>query len=278
MTRVLPTAAVFLLISALCYGQTDGVKKRGSIPQEFSLPPQGATLHFTSPLPPQLVKPDYPAVHRENDFEGVAELSLYVTAEGDVVYAEVSVGSGDEAFDEEALRAALKSRFPSGYAMLDGTPTDFRISVPYYFLLASDPENYWHTRLELARVQQQYEVVMREFQGLAHSRSSREKAESIRKRLEDRVAAAKRLHRQLAEKKELAILRLRDEIASAKETLDGSGRPATARNTQREIPPEQVPTTVVAVQQVNIISNAEVVSANDIDRLNQELEIKKSYL
>ena len=278
MTRVFPAAAVFLLFSALCYGQTDGIKNRGSIPTEFSLPGQGAVIHFTSPLSPQLVQPDYPAAHRQNDFEGVAELALYVTAAGDVVYAEVTIGSGDELFDDEALRAAMKSRFPAGYAMLDGSPSDFRISVPYYFLLASDPENYWHTRLELARVQQQYEVVMREFQGLAHTRSTRDKAESIRKRLEDRVAAAKRLHRQLAEKKELAILRLRDEIASAKETLDGNGRPATALNIQREIPPDQAPTTVVAVQQINMISNAEVVSANDIDRLNQELEIKKSYL
>lgn len=278
--RIALSAAVFVLLLSTAFGQSELTRKRGFLPPLFRLPAKDVQVQFTSPMPPQLVQPEYPAVHKQNDVEGAVELALYVTMEGDVVSAEVTVGSGDELFDDEALRSALKSRFPAGYATLNGTPTDFRITVPYYFLISADPEGYWHSRLELARVQQEYEIVMREFQNMQSARtvSTSDKAESVRKRLEEKVASAKRLHRMLAEKKEFAILRLRDEIASAKDRLDGVPDAVNvAHEDQRVALPDQAPIVHIAIQQGTVVSDTEP-SANDLDRLSQELELKKSYL
>ncbi|MBR9976424.1 MAG: TonB family protein, partial [Bacteroidetes bacterium] len=204
----------YLLIFALALSTLASAQSRGFIPPLFTLPDEGETLRFTSSSQPFFQLPDFPAVLMNKGVEGVTEVLLYVTSEGEVVFSEVTVGSGYKEFDQAALASAMRARFPMGFATVDGLPQDFRIAVPYYFLQSSDPEQYWQSRLELARVQQEYEIVMKKFQDFVMERSKTppQKVKEIQRQMEEKVSIAKNIHRILAEKKETAILRLREKI------------------------------------------------------------------
>ncbi len=280
MKQLTAILAVFTFAVASLHGQQDGARKRGFLPPTFALPGPQEQVHFTSAQSPEFGAPEYPASQRQAGLEAAVEVDLYVTSKGDVVYAEVVVSSGDMQFDQEALRCALQSKFPAGYATVQGQPRDFKIAVPFYFLLSSDPEGYWHSRLELARLQQEYEIVMREFQNFVSARTvtSEDRLNATRTAIEGKVAAAKRLHRLLAEKKELAILRLRDQIASAREILEqGNAGKETEQPVSWRIPDEDQADVAVGARSPGVVSMTHV-STNDIDRLHQELEIKQAYL
>ena len=207
-----------LTLTSYVVAQAPNTNARGFIPPLFTLPEEGEDLRFTSAAQPTFMLPDYPQKAYNNGVEGVCEVTAYVTSEGSVVYSEISVTSGNKELDQAALKSAMKAVFPAGYATVRGLPRDFRIAIPFYYLLSADPENYWHTRLELARVQQEYELVMQKFEDIVMSRTaaSDSKIREIKHQMEDKVAAAKSIHRLLAEKKEHAILRLRQEIDANK--------------------------------------------------------------
>ncbi|MDH7516403.1 MAG: energy transducer TonB [Bacteroidota bacterium] len=275
--------SLLFCIATAANSQQNGLRSRGTVPPTFSAPGPNERVHFSSSAQPQFATPRYPQVHRDNGVEAALEVMMYVTAEGEVVFAEVTVSTGDSLFEIEALQSAMASRFPEGYATVEGIPRDFTIAVPYYFLLSSDPEGYWHSRLELARIEDEYEVVMREFQGfLCMPKGVPEsRLKASRRAIEAKVAAAKRLHRMIAEKKERAILRLRDEIASAQELLDRSGGASTAEQSMgldRYVPQDRDSATVEIRSHPNGVEAAYPLNANGIDRLYQELEIKQSYL
>jgi TonB family protein len=258
-------------------------QSRGMLPSYFRLPSANDDVHFTSPQKPDVPTPVYPEAHRLNQVEGAVEVQLFVTSEGEVVRADVAVSSGDVQFDDAALRSAMKARFPVGYATVDGRPVDFKIDVPFYFMLSPDPELYWHTRLELARIQAAYEIQMKEFQGFLAERTktSPSRIESSQRRIEQSVASAKRLHRMLAEKKESAILRLREEIAITKQHMEdpqGTTRAVASDMTWRNVRPEQVMPTVAMPVNLKGVITQNALSNNDLERLQSELELKKSYL
>lgn len=256
---------------------------RGSLPASFRLPEPGTPVHFSSPGSPDFSIPEFPTAHFRNGREGAAEVVMYVRGEGEVVSARISVSSGDPEFDEAALTSAMKSRFPVGYASVDGLPHDFSIAVPYYFLLSADPEQYWQSRLELARLTQEYEELMKEFQGYLMERTvaSKSRKESIRRQIESKVAVAKQMHRLLAEKKESSILRLRDEITATREQLEQVREQTTANesDTHWRQPGNRPPQAAVNVAQAHArVVVASSLNSNELDRLTQELELKKSYM
>jgi TonB family protein len=222
--------------------------------------------------------PDYPEEQLNRGIEGVVEVTMYVTSEGEVVFSEISVSSGLEAFDDAALRSAMKTEFPAGYATVKGLPRDFRLSVPFYYLLSADPENYWHSRLELARVQQEYEEVMTRFEDylMARTVASESKIREIQRQMEEKVAAAKSIHRLLAEKKETAILRLRQQID---DTRSDSAPVADAEDSSwRHGLRDYSRATVQVVTPGTSVTSERALGTDGMDRLTQELEMKKSYL
>ena len=282
MKRIFCIALLACAVILPAVAQTDSPVKRGALPATFSLPKSTETVHFTSPVPPDYQIPEYPSELKQNGLEGALELDLYVSASGEVQLAEITVSSGEVQFDEAALKSALQSHFPAGYATVDGLPRDFKIAVPYYFLLSTDPELYWHSRLELSRVQQGYEACMRDFQEKLGAKRSVAgvKLDAVRKQLESRVVTAKILHRVLAEKKENAILRLRDQIAFAKEKIDGPSQsiPVAGQENWRNPISAAVTPKVETTTRRNGVITVSVQTSNDLDGLHQELEIKKSYM
>ena len=279
LRRSLACFTLLMILPGIIQAQSS----RGMLPSYFQLPSANDVVHFTSPQQPNFPTPIYPDARRQSLVEGAVEVTLYVTSEGDVVKADISVSSGDALFDEAALGSAIKARFPAGYATVQGRPVDFSIDVPFYFLLSPDPEMYWHTRLELARIQAEYESAMNEFQGYLSERtkSTASRVESSQRRVEQTVAAAKRLHRMLAEKKESAILRLREEIAMTKLRIEDPDeqQSSTASETfWRSAHPGQAVATVVMPSNTRGIVTRDSLSNNDLDRLIDELELKKSYL
>ncbi|MDT8322863.1 MAG: TonB family protein [Bacteroidota bacterium] len=271
---------VFLLAasSVFTYTQAQNASSRGFVPPLFTLPDEADELRFTSASQPEFMLPDYPVEQLNSGVEGVVEITMYITSEGEVVYSEVSVSSGCDALDDAALISAMKTRFPAGYATVKGLPRDFRISVPFYFLLSSDPEAYWHSRLELARVQQEYEQVMKKFEDflMARTVASESKIREIQRQMEEKVAAAKSIHRLLAEKKENAILRIHQEIEdnrSGQATVADAEDSAWRRDLQ-----DRRSAHVQAAYPGSGVVNAHSFEGSGVDRLTQELEIKKSYL
>ena len=265
-----------LLLAASVAAQSS--MSRGFIPPLFTLPDETEEVRFTSAEQPEFMLPDYPEEQLNRGIEGVVEVTMYVTSEGEVVYSEVSVSSGVEAFDETALRSAMKTDFPAGYATVKGLPRDFRLSVPFYYLLSADPENYWHSRLELARMQQEYEEVMTRFEDylMARTVASESKIREIQRQMEEKVAAAKSIHRLLAEKKETAILRLRQQID---ETRSDSAPVADAEDSSwRRGLRDYSRATVQVVTPGTSVTSERSLGTDGMERLTQELEMKKSYL
>lgn len=272
MQRLISILALAVIMSTAVSSQS-----RGFIPPLFTLPEDGETVRFTSASQPIFQLPDFPATLMNRDVEGVAEVLLYVTSEGEVVFSEITVSSGQRDFDEAALASAMRARFPVGYATVNGLPRDFRIAVPFYFLLSSDPEQYWQSRLELARVQQEYEIVMKKFQDFVMERSKTppQKVKEIQRQMEEKVSIAKNIHRILAEKKETAILRLREQIDEKR----GQAPLADAEDSswRKELQNRQAAAVQVAVPGTGVV-HERTVGTEGMDRLTQELEIKKSYL
>lgn len=276
MKRTVFPVLVLLLFGAAAQAQP--VASRGFIPPLFTLPESHEDLRFTSAAQPEFATPEYPQGQFAAGIEGVAEVTMYVTAEGKVVYAEVSVSSGVQAFDHAALESALRSRFPQGYATLKGMPHDFRLAVPFYFLLANDPEQYWHSRLELARIQSEYETVMKKFEDYVSARTaaSSSKVREIQRQLEETVVAAKGVHRLLAEKKERAILRLRQLLDASRgnsaplaDDSDASWRTQVSGGEAASVQAGHSPAGVIKLRPLN---------GDEADRLAQELELKKTYM
>ena len=269
---------VLLALTAFTYTSAQNVSSRGFIPPLFTLPEEGEEIRFTSAAQPEFMLPDYPVEQLNRGIEGVVEVSMYVTSEGEVVYSEVTVSSGVEALDDAALISAMKTQYPSGFATVKGLPRDFRLSVPFYFLLSSDPEAYWHSRLELARVQLEYEQVMKKFEDymMARTVASESKIREIQRQMEEKVAAAKSIHRLLAEKKENAILRIHDEI---EENRSGQGPVADAEDStwRRNLQDRRSARVQVTYPGTGVV-NAQALEGEGVDRLAQELEMKKAYL
>jgi TonB family protein len=253
----------------------------GNIPSSYYLPSPDATVRFTSHEKPGFHAPVYPARHLEVGTESVVEVALYVTSEGNVIYSEITVASGNEDFDKAALESAMQTVFPAGYATVNGESSNFMITVPYYFLLSADPEQYWHTRLELARIQKEYDELMNKFQSYLAQRTSVTKAkmQETRDALEVKIAVAKKLHRVLAEKKESAILRLRSEITATRAQIrdndelmrDPNSRPSYASSHKCEVKVSLPQTGIVTVSSVN--SDIPI-----LEQLASDIELKKSYL
>ncbi|MBE0643718.1 MAG: energy transducer TonB [Bacteroidetes bacterium] len=272
MQRLFSFLVLFLVLTTVATSQS-----RGFIPPLFTLPADGDEVRFTSSEKPLFQLPDYPASQLNMGVEGVVEVQMYVTSEGEVVYSEITVGSGMEEFDQAALASAMRARFPIGYATVKGLPRDFRIAMPFYFLLSPDPEQYWQSRLELARVQQEYEVVMKKFQDFVMERSKTppQRVKEIQRQMEEKVSVAKNIHRILAEKKETAILRLREQIdehrgqAPITDAADATWR--------RELQDRARANVQVALPGSGVV-NSRTIGTEGMDRLTQELEMKKSYL
>jgi TonB family protein len=280
MTRLLACVLIsFLAVSAASAQNAGNGASRGFIPPLFTLPEDHEELRFTSSALPEFPVADYPEMERKNGIEGVAELRLYVTAEGDVVFAEVSVSSGRSSFDEAALKSAMHGHFPEGYATIDGLPRDFTIAVPYYFLLSSDPELYWHSRLELARVQQEYELIMSKFEDLLLKRTTatESKMKEVQRSMEDKVSIAKRLHRVLAEKKERAIIRIRQEIETTREEQDRMLADRDDNNWRSGTADPEDAAIMVAFPGSSVTTRAET-GLEGVERLNHELDMKRSYM
>lgn len=272
MQRLTSFVILALALSTVAVSQS-----RGFIPPLFTLPEDGETVRFTSASQPLFELPDFPADLMSRGTEGVTEVMLYVTAEGEVVFSEVTVSSGQKQFDEAALASAMRAHFPMGYATVNGLPRDFRIAVPFYFLLSSDPEQYWQSRLELARVQQEYEVVMKKFQDFVMERTKTppQKVKEIQRQMEEKVSIAKNIHRILAEKKETAILRLREKIDERRgQAPIADAEDASWRSVLQDGESVGVQ---VAVPGTGVV-NERVVRKDGMDRLTQELEMKKAYL
>jgi TonB family protein len=278
MQRTFFSITLLFFLSTAAWSQLPNAPSRGFIPPLFTLPDETEDIRFTSAAQPRFMLPDYPEEQLNRGLEGVVEVMVYVTSEGDVVYSEITVSSGVDAFDKAALVSAMKAQFPEGYATVKGLPRDFRLAVPYYFLLSADPENYWQSRLELARVQQEYEQVMTRFEDylMARTVASESKMHEIQRQMEEKVAAAKSIHRLLAEKKEDAILRLRQEID---ETRSDSPPVADAEDSSwRRTLLDHSRASVQVVTPGSSVINERTLSAEGMERLTQELEMKKSYL
>ncbi|MCB2204746.1 energy transducer TonB [bacterium] len=278
MQRFFYLFLLFSAVTALTYTQAQNASSRGFIPPLFTLPEEGEDIRFTSSMQPEFMLPDYPVGQLNEGVEGVVEIEMYVTSEGEVVYSEISVSSGIAELDNAALISAMKAHFPAGFATVKGLPRDFRISVPFYFLLSSDPEAYWHSRLELARVQQEYELVMKKFEDflMARTEASESKIREIQRQMEEKVAAAKSIHRLLAEKKENAILRIHKEI-ELNRSGDAPVADAEDSNWRRDLQDRRSARVQAAGPGSGVI-NARTLSGSSVDRLTQELEMKKSYL
>lgn len=278
MQRLLFFLFLLAVSSAFTYTQAQNASSRGFIPPLFTLPDEADEIRFTSSQQPEFMLPDYPLAQLNEGVEGVTEITMYVTSEGEVVYSEVAVSSGIAALDDAALISAMKTHFPVGYATVKGLPRDFRISVPFYFLLSSDPEAYWHSRLELARVQQEYEQVMKKFEDflMARTVASESKIREIQYQMEEKVSAAKSIHRLLAEKKENAILRIHKEI---EENRSGQSPVADADDStwRRDLQDRRSARVQVASPGTGVV-NARSLEGSGMDRLTLELEMKKSYL
>ncbi len=272
MQRLFSFLVLFLALTTAVISQS-----RGFIPPLFTLPSEGDEVRFTSSAQPMFQLPDYPAAQQSAGVEGVVEVQMYVTSEGEVVFSEITVGSGVTEFDQSALASAMRARFPVGYATVKGLPHDFRISIPFYFLLSPDPEQYWQSRLELARVQQEYEVVMKKFQDfvMERSKTSPPRVKEIQRQMEDKVSAAKNIHRILAEKKETAILRLHDQIDEHRGQAPISD--AADATFRREMQEKARANVQVALPGTGVV-NSRTVGVEGVDRLTQELEMKKAYL
>ncbi len=285
MKRFATIVAVLVGCTLSAYAQGDASQSRGFVPPYFRVPDNTADIRFTTLEQPRYGTPEYPAAHIREEREGVVEVEISCTAEGSVVHARVTVSSGDAQFDEAALKGAMATKFPVGYATLNGLPVDFRMRVPFYFLLSADPEQYWHTRLELARVQQEYDAAMDQFQSYMTARTSATKSryETAKRSVEEKVSLGKRLHRMLAEKKETAILRLREEITATRDHRDALHAQQTTPDTDaefRNVLPhaEHAPTVTLATPQSHNVVTVSLPYQSDLDRLTQELELKKSYL
>lgn len=280
MARVLVSLLVPFLVASAAFAQAgrEGAS-RGFIPPLFTMPEKHEDLRFTSSAQPEFPVAEYPEQERNTSTEGVAELLLYVTAEGDIVYAEVMVSSGRESFDNAALASAMKGKFPEGYATVDGLPRDFTIAVPYYFLLSADPELYWHSRLELARVQCEYEEIMSKFEDLLLKRTTatESKMKEVQRSMEEKVSIAKRLHRVLAEKKERAIIRIRSEIEMSREKQGRALAESNDSNWRSGSADPAHATITVAFPGSSITTRAET-GLQGVARLNHELDLKRSYL
>ena len=98
-----------LLIVAGMAAQAQNVRSLGHIPPYFNLPAEGEQVRFTSLEQPEFAVPEYPKQLQHEGKEGVVEVTCYVTSEGDVVYSEISVSSGNDAFDKQALKSALET-------------------------------------------------------------------------------------------------------------------------------------------------------------------------
>jgi TonB family protein len=272
MLRLISCLSLVFALTATVHAQS-----RGFIPPLFTLPKAGETVRFTSAAQPTFQMPDYPAEQLNRGVEGVVEVLLYVTSEGEVVYSEVTVGSGQKEFDQSALVSAMRARFPMGYATVNGLPRDFRIAVPFYFLLSADPEQYWQSRLELTRVQQEYEIVMKKFQDFVMERSKTppQSVKEIQRQMEEKVSIAKNIHRVLAEKKERAILRIRERIDEQR----GQAPIADAEDEswRHELHSGQNASVHVVIPGSGVV-NSRSLGTEGMDRLTQELEMKKSYL
>jgi TonB family protein len=284
MLKHLPSAVIVVLamLATPAMAQPELPRSLGELPPSFQLPEAGTPVQFTSMLNPEFVTPAYPEQHKTARFEGVAEVRLYVSSAGEVLRCEITVSSGDAAFDDASLRSGLKTRFPAGYATVRGVACDFTTTVPYYFLLSPDPEQYWHSRLELARIQQEYESLMKQYEGILAPQGAAADMQRhrIERQLEQTVTLAKQLHRSLAEKKESAILRLRDEITMTKQILQ---EPATASSMDASATSwrtEQTPVipTVIIPGGMKGVASTSALSNNELDRLMSELELKQSYL
>ena len=276
MKRTIFPALILMLVAIQVDAQQ--ISSRGFIPPLFTLPKSDQEVRFTSSEAPRFQLPDYPAKQLNSGIEGVVETMLYVTAEGEVVYAEISVSSGIREFDHAALQSGMRASFPAGFATVDGLPHDFRIAVPFYFLLASDPELYWHSRLELARVQAEYEKVMKTFEGYLMSRTSASETQlkAVQKSMESTIATAKRIHHLLAEKKERAIIRIRglldasrDDNSPLAESPEDNWRSETIDPSQAAVQPGGVGAGIIRMEEL---------TGNPTERLSQELELKKTYI
>jgi len=278
MQRIFLTLFLLTACTTLVYSQAPNTQSRGFIPPLFTLPEEGEEVRFTSAEQPLFVLPDYPAEPLNSGIEGVAEITTYVTSEGEVVYSEVAVSSGNEALDNAALICAMKAHFPAGYATVKGLPRDFRATIPFYFFLSADPEAYWHSRLELARVQQEYEQVMKKFEDflMARTTASESKIREIQRQMEEKVSAAKSIHRLLAEKKENAILRIHKEIEQNRDVATNLAD-ANDSSWRRDLQDRRNATVQVAYPGTGVV-NARSLGSEGMDRLTQELEMKKSYL
>ncbi len=270
--------SILVLVVCLASMQAQPVKSRGFIPPLFSLPEVTEEIRFTSSTPPQIQLPEYPATQLNAGLEGAVEAELYVTAEGEVVYCEISVSSGVNEFDHAVLESSMRVKFPSGFATVKGLPHDFRIAVPFYFLLASDPEQYWHSRLELARIKNEYETVMKKFEDYLMARTvvSDSKVKEIQREMEATVTMAKNVHRLLAEKKEHAILRLRGLIDASKSNSAPIADTQDASWRSQSIDPAHA--TVQTGGTAGGVINIRELSDNESERLAHELELKKAYM
>jgi len=283
MQHFFRTVCFTVFAVSISVAQQGNPLSRGFLPPYFSMPAENEVVNFSSPLQPVMESPEYPFENFQSGKEGVVEVELYVTAEGKAVYSEVNVSSGDVTFDASALQCAMNSSFPPGYATVHGISSDFKIAIPFYFLLSADPERYWHSRLELARVQKDYELAMRDFQSFITARTiaSKQTLASTKTKLEEKVRFAKRLHKMLAEKKETAILRLRDEISSVKMGTESAPLAIDGPNESlnwRRVSDDQKTATVTLVTPRSAVTTEVVKATNNLERLQVELEIKKSYL
>ena len=262
-------------------GQAPAPMSLGEIPEDFELPEDMNSIRFTSHESPVFTAPVYPAKRLKRGIENVVEVDIYVATTGKVVQAVLSLSSGDKAFDEAALESAMKAQFPAGYATVDGEPSDFKLSVPYYFLLSADPEQYWHTRLELARVQKEYNELMTQFQELMAGQTSADsegEMATTKKSLEVKIAAAKNLHKVLAEKKESAIARINSVITETRAHIEGDDaqmrdpnwRPSYAANNTE---------VKVGLPQAGIMTLSSQKSDKPIlEQLTSEIKIKRRYM
>ena len=111
---------------------------------------------------------------------------------------------------------------------------------------------------------------------MARTAASESKIREIQRQMEEKVAAAKSIHRLLAEKKENAILRIHKEIEENRD----SGTPVADvedSSWRKDLQDRRQAAVHVAYPGTGVI-NARSLGGNGVDRLTQELEMKKSYL
>lgn len=272
INRILGVSMGMLLWGMAVASAQPVMQSLGSLCSSFSEQGNCARMRFSSFSPVQLVRPVYPEACLREKVEGCLEIKMYVNRSGRVEKAEISVSSGNALLDRAALESAKASRFPQDYATIDGIGSDFTTLVPYYFLLSADPEQYWHTRLEMARIEQQYDAGMREFQPQLKTGKSRlsPRAKKLCTELEKLVAQTKRLQNILASKKEAAINRLRDQLALGMNKEKGSLATVDA-----------APQPELALPGYNVVTSAPAgleAMPVSLEQISEELELKRAYL